>query len=80
MCTDPNLPPLVSPRSVLQSGQNMKIVVPSAGIWGTASVEGANLDRHNAGKEQAASQHGNALPTFLLTSQYFTMPLSMNNN
>lgn len=57
MCTDPNLLPLVSPRSVLQSGQNMKIVVPSAGIWGTASVEGANLDRHNAGKEQAASHN-----------------------
>ena len=35
----------------------MKIVVPSAGIWGTASVEGTNLDRNNAGKEKAISHN-----------------------
>ena len=39
-------------RSVVShvNGQPMTMVVPSAGIWGTAGIDGLNIDRNIPGR------------------------------
>lgn len=40
------------------SGAELTIVVPNRGIWGTAGIGGANLDRHASWQWQGSSSTG----------------------